>query len=204
MISDTISCPTGSLDEKKRKKIVLLLHQSPYFLPLDLVPLLPNDLPSNPGLDLPFFLSFLLSFLAAILSVRFFCFAAIEATICSFRSSLNNTNHHNCFHFHKTKKNAYQAFLLFAFSFSFLLTAFFNLVSSSRIFVPSRRASALSHFSFSSMDLRFSSDMVASFSLRAASCSRACEGSDVVLSRSAFFDEDLLMILPNVMFVSFA
>lgn len=104
----------------------------------------------------------------------------------------------------RQKKNAYQAFLLFVFSFSFLLTAFFNLVSSSRIFVPSRRASALSHFSFSSMDLRFSSDMVASFSLRAASCSRACEGSDVVLSRSAFFDEDLLMILPNVMFVSFA
>ena len=110
VISDTISCPTGSLDEKKRKKIVLLLHQSPYFLPLDLVPLLPNDLPSNPGLDLPFFLSFLLSFLAAILSVRFFCFAAIEATICSFRSSLNNTNHHNCFHFHKTKKKRIPSF----------------------------------------------------------------------------------------------
>ena len=86
---DVIIYASGRLWAGDSKKIILAMPKH-YFLPLNLALLLPNDFPSNPGLDLPFFLSFLLSFLAAMLSVRFFCFAAIEAAICSFRSSLAN------------------------------------------------------------------------------------------------------------------
>jgi hypothetical protein len=53
--------------------------------------LFPNAFPSNPGRDLPLpplCFSFLFSFLLAILSARFFCFAAMFAVSCSFRSAL--------------------------------------------------------------------------------------------------------------------
>src|SRR5882762_1844893 len=84
---------------------------------------------------------------------------------------------------HKT----HQTFLLFPFSFSFLLTAFFSLPSSSFTFTPSILASALAHFSLSSIAFRFSSGNAASFSLRAASWSRAWDGLDEVFSCWTFF-----------------
>ena len=69
-----------------------MVGQRIHFFRPDVFPLpLENDLPSNPGRDLPlppFFFSFRLSCRVAILSARFFCFAAIDATTCSFLSSL--------------------------------------------------------------------------------------------------------------------
>ena len=67
----------------------------PEAFPLLLPPPFPNDLPSNPGRALllffttPFRLSLFRSLRIAILSDRFFCFAAIEFVTCSFRSSLD-------------------------------------------------------------------------------------------------------------------
>jgi len=130
-----------------------------YYFPFPLVFPFPKDLPSKPGLALPFDLpapfrlTFLRSFRMAMLSALFFCFAAMDMLTCSFRSS--------------------QDFLLFPFSFSFFFMAFFSLPSSSRTFTPSSRASAFSHFSLSSIVFLLSSGNAASFSLRAASCSSA-------------------------------
>ena len=69
--------------EKRR-----LRDGSVYFLAF---PPFPNALPSKPGRDLPFAplcFSFLFSFLLAMLSARFFCFAAIFDESCSLRSAL--------------------------------------------------------------------------------------------------------------------
>jgi len=81
-----------------------------------------------------------------------------------------------------------QAFLLFVFSFSFLFTAFFSLVSSSFTLTPSSLASAFSNCSRSSAALRFSSGNAASFSFRAASWERACVGFEETLWCFAAFE----------------
>ena len=135
----------------------------------------PNVFPSNPGRDFPFTpfcLSFLFSLLLAILSVRFFCLAAILAASCSFRSVLIKRRR-QLPQKNRTKPKAYQAFLPFAFSFSFRLAAFFSRDSSSRTLTPSIRASAFSHLSRSSICLRFSSGRAEIFSFREASCCSA-------------------------------
>jgi hypothetical protein len=133
----------------------------------------PKDLPSNPGRDLPFkplCFSLLFSFLLAILSARFCCRAAILAASCSFLSVLYKYQY--SFRYMNGGK-PYHAFLLFVFSFSCRLAAFFRRVSSSRTLMPSIWASAFSHFSRSSICLRFSSGSAASFSFREASCCKA-------------------------------
>lgn len=64
--------------------------------PKDLPLPFPKDFPSNPGRALllffptPLRFSLFRSFRIAMLSVRFFCLAAIEFASCSFRSSLDN------------------------------------------------------------------------------------------------------------------
>lgn len=78
-------------------------------------------------------------------------------------------------------EETYQAFLLFCFPFSLRFAAFFNRPSSSCTLTPSMRASAFSHCSRSWMAFRFSSGIDASFSLRDASCARACVGLEAVL-----------------------
>lgn len=159
-----------------RQKVVITSDCSIFYLfPLDLVLLapFPNDFPSNPGRDFPLTplcFSFLFSFLLAILSARFFCRAAIFAESCSFRSVLRNYENRTP---DKNENRAYQAFLLFVFSFSFRLADLFNRVSSSATLAPSIRAVAFSHFSRSSICLRFSSGRAASFSFRDVSCCRA-------------------------------
>jgi hypothetical protein len=162
-------------------------------------------LPSNPGRALllffptPFRLSLFRSLRIAILSDRFFCFAAIEFTTCSFRSSLDGetqsvksiTQHGK--HEREMPSDTHQVFLLLPFSFSFLLIAFFNFPSSSLTLTPSILASAFTHFSFSSIAFRVSSGNAANFSFRAVSWSKACDGFDETLSCCTFFpkvDED--------------
>ena len=88
------------------------------------------------------------------------------------------------------RKVTHQAFLLFPFSFSFLLMAFFNLPSSSLSFTPSILASALAHFSLSSIAFLFSSGNATIFSLRTVSWSSAWDGLEDVLSCCIFFVED--------------
>lgn len=68
-----------------------------YFLPAPLLLALPfpKDLPSKPGRPLsfdltPLALSFRRSLRIAMLSVLFFCFAAMDVASCSFRSSLRS------------------------------------------------------------------------------------------------------------------
>lgn len=164
----------------------------PDVLPLDFPP---NDLPSNPGLAFPFLptpflLSDFLSFRIAILSVRFFCLAAIDFSSCSLRSSLMKIEIRNQTQtIMKMNVKTYQAFLLLPFSFSTLLTAFFNLPSSSFTFTPSIRASALAHFSLSSIDFRLSSGRAASFCFRVLSWSRAWVGFEEVF-RCFLLEED--------------
>lgn len=77
--------------EKRLRRYSACNHFLPGPLPLAFP--LPNDLPSKPGRPLslglmPFRLSFLRSLRIAMLSLRFFCLAAIDAVSCSLRSSL--------------------------------------------------------------------------------------------------------------------
>ena len=124
----------------------------------------PNVLPSNPGRPFPCFpfLSFFLSALMAILSVRFFCLAAMLAATCFLRSS--------------------HSFLLLTFSCSTRLTAFFSFVMSSLTFAPSIRAPALCHWSFCWIVSRLSAGRLARRSVRACNFTKACFGSEAVLS----------------------
>jgi hypothetical protein len=156
----------------------------------------PNDLPSKPGrafpfdFPAPFRLSFLFSFLIAILSDRFLCFAAMDAAIAVFRSALYHKCRDQCRIQAHQHRRTYQTFLLFRCSFSFFFTAFFSLLSSSLILAPSNRASALFHFSCSSIAFRLSPGKSANFSFRDTSCSSACEGFDEVLNDCAPLPEE--------------
>lgn len=86
---------SGMTEGAKTRSACYLLPEA---LPLPLP--FPKDLPSKPGRPLSFFvltpfrLSFRLSLRAAMLSVRFFCFAAMDVATCSLRSSLCTVHQH--------------------------------------------------------------------------------------------------------------
>jgi hypothetical protein len=89
------SCPKGMDSFCVLLQLKIPHRAASYFLVLSLPPGLPfpfpNALPSKPGRAFPFpplSLSFLRSFRIAMLSVRFFCLAAADASSCCFRSSL--------------------------------------------------------------------------------------------------------------------